>query len=84
MVDPTPLQRLLVRRGLDYETAAARLTAFARRSRDARERVAVSGGYLNKIANGYPPSLRLARVIIRWAKERGGTNLTLDDLGLRE
>jgi hypothetical protein len=84
MADPTPLQRLLVRRGLDCNAAASRLTAFARRSRDIRDRVTVSGGYLNKIANGFPPSLRLARVILRWAKERGGVRLTLDDLGLRE
>ncbi len=76
--DPTTLQRMLVRRGLNYDDGAAAVRAFAKRAKVA---VSVTSGYLSKIANGLAPSLKLGRVIVRWARSLD-EQLTLADLGI--
>ena len=72
---PSALQRLLVRQGLGYDDAAVALRKFAKGT------ISVSSGYLSKVANGQPPSLKLGRVIVRWTKSLR-EELTLADLGI--
>jgi hypothetical protein len=77
--NPSPLQRLLVSRGLKYDEVAVTMRKLVKKG----EKVSISSGYLSKVANGQTPSLKLARVIIRWARSlKPVERITLADLGV--
>jgi hypothetical protein len=87
--DPSKLQRILVRHDLHYEDAAIAICKLLEPAPGAepvpgarrKPRMRISSGYLGKIANGQPPSLKLGRIIVRWA-ESLREELTLADLGI--
>lgn len=76
--DPSALQKLLVRRGFNYDDAALAIRKAAKKG----EHVSVTAGYLGKVANGHAPSLKLGRVIVRWARTLR-EEITLADLGIQ-
>lgn len=90
--DPSPLQRLLVRRGLTYEEAVLAIRKVlpppsmqpkknGHGWRKAPRTAGLSASYLSKVANGKPPSLKLGKAIVRWARSLR-EELTLADLGI--
>lgn len=75
---PTAFARLLVRYKLSSDEAARQILRTRKRGEPA---ASLSPGYVNQIANGHVPSLRLGRLIVRWATKKGA-RLGLEDLGI--
>lgn len=75
----TKLRKLLARRAITIEDAAARIRAH---SRSRRKPVRLTASWLGKIASGTVPGVKAGNAIVCWVRDWMCEDLTLADLGI--